>query len=313
MLNNLLFLGITFAIFWGTVFPLVSEALQGSKLTVGPPYFNQTVGPLMLLLILLMGIGPLMPWRKSSPRFLLRAFLPPALTALAVVLLAALLGARDVWASAAIFACAFTATVVLLEFGRGARARSEATGDSFPRALGGLIRRNHRRYGGYIVHLGIVVIALAMVSSHVYQIERQVSLKPGELVEVAGYRLRFDRLEERQEPGVRVVAAPIALVDGGRSELLLPTKNFHQHFERQPATGVAIRTTPREDLYVVLTGWEPDGAASFLIFVNPLVVWIWIGGVVVLLGSVITLWPARSPTFVPAARPSGAYAPQGAR
>jgi cytochrome c-type biogenesis protein CcmF len=313
LLNNLLFVGITFAIFWGTVFPLVSEALQGSKLTVGPPYFNQTVGPLLLLLLLLMGIGPLMPWRKSTPRFLLRAFLPPALTALGVVLLAALLGAREIWASAAIFACAFTATVILVEFWRGMQARRAATGAPYPLALAGLIRRNNRRYGGYIVHLGIVMIGLAMVSSHVYQVERQVTLKPGESVEVAGYRLRFDRLQERQEPGVRIVAAPLTVSEGGRSEVLVPTKNFHRNFERQPATGVAIRTTLREDLYLVLAGWEPDGAASFLIFVNPLVVWIWTGGLVVLFGSFVALWPDRVPSLAAAPRSVGAYAARGAR
>ena len=313
LLNNLLFLGITFAVFWGTIFPLVSEALQGSKLTVGPPYFNQTAGPMLLVLILLMGIGPLMPWRKTTPRHLLRSFLPPATAGAAVTLALALLGVRAPWAVVAVFVCTFTAATMLLEFTRGTAARHAAVGESYPRALLGLIRRNNRRYGGYVVHLGVVMLSLAIVASHFYQQERQVNLKPGESVEIGTYRLTFQQIRERTTPGVRIVEAPVELrVDDRPAELLFPSKSFHRHFERQPSTGVIIRSTALEDLYVVLAGWEQDGSASFLIFLNPLVIWLWVGGLVVLIGSFLTLWPDRVPRLAPALRPAGGLAVSGA-
>jgi cytochrome c-type biogenesis protein CcmF len=313
LLNNLLFLGITFAVFWGTVFPLISEATQGSKLTVGPPYFNQTAGPLLLLLVLLMGIGPLMPWRKATPERLLVSFLPQLGVGAVVSGLMAVGGTREPWALIAVFLCAFTASTMLLEFWRGATARHVSLGEAYPVALIRLIRRNNRRYGGYVVHLGVVTLSLAIVASSFYQQERHVSLKPGDVVEVGAYRLTFDRLRERTEPGVRVVEAPLTLqTDSGVSESLYPSKNFHKHFERQPSTGVIIRSTVLEDLYVVLAGWEPDGSASFLIFINPLVIWLWIGGLIVLLGSFITLWPDRYPRTVPVVRPAAGLAVSGA-
>jgi cytochrome c-type biogenesis protein CcmF len=313
LLNNLLFLGITFAIFWGTIFPLVSEALQGNKLTVGPPYFNQTVGPMLLVLILLMGIGPLMPWRKTTPRHLLRSFLSPGAAGAGMTLGLVMLGVREPWAAVAVFVCAFTGTTMLLEFARGTAARRTAVGESYPRALLGLIRRNNRRYGGYVVHLGVVMLSLAIVGSSFYQQERQVMLKPGESVEIGPYGLTFQQIRERTAPGVRIVEAPLELrVEGGPRELLFPSKSFHRHFERQPSSGVVIRSTALEDLYIVLAGWEPDGSASFLIFLNPLVIWLWIGGLVVLVGSFVTLWPDRVPRPVPALQPAGGLAVSGA-
>jgi cytochrome c-type biogenesis protein CcmF len=313
LLNNLLFLGIVFAIFWGTIFPLISEALQGSKLTVGPPYFNQTVGPILLLLILLMGVGPVLPWRRTNQRYLRRTFLPLVGLTAALAAAAVLAGLHEPWAILAVFLCVFAAAAALLEFGRGALARHTATGESLPAALLGLVRRNSGHYGGYVVHLGVVTISLAVVASHFYQQERQAHLGPGEAVEVGPYRLAFQRLQERIEPGVRIVEAPLVLAVGGRTmEVLQPAKSFYRNFERQPSTGVVIRSTALEDLYVVLAGWEADGSASFLIYVNPLVVWIWIGGLIVLFGSFITLWPERSARTVAVVRPRGELAVSGA-
>jgi cytochrome c-type biogenesis protein CcmF len=310
LLNNLLFLGIVFAIFWGTIYPLVSEAIQGTKLTVGPPYFNQTVGPLLLVLILLMGIGPLMPWRKSTPSHLARIAAPPAAVGLVASLVVLVLGVRQPWALLGVFLCAFTAATVLAEFVRGAGARHEATGEALPTALFGLVRRNNRRYGGYVVHLGMVIVALAIVGSSFYQEEHQVRLMPGESTDIGRYRLTFQQVSERSEPNARVVEAALSL--GGTGETLRPSKSFFRNFERQPSTGVSIRTTPLDDLYVVLAGWEPDGSASFLLFVNPLVLWLWIGGLVVLFGSFIILWPDRYPRVIAATRPAGGLAVSGA-
>jgi cytochrome c-type biogenesis protein CcmF len=315
LLNNLLFLGITFAIFWGTIFPLISEAAEGTRVTVGPPFFNQTVGPLLLALIFVMGVGPLMPWRKTSRQYLLRSFAPPlGIGASAALLGIILVGVSRPWAMLAFFLCAFSAATVLLEFARGAAARHASVGETYLVALASLVRRNNRRYGGYVAHFGVVVIALGIVASSFYQDERQVNLKPGESVQLGDYRLTFQRLVERAEPGVRVVAAPLTLEANGRTiGEVAPSKNFHKNFERQPSSHIVIHTTPREDLYVFLAGWEPDGSASFMMFINPLVVWIWTGGLFVLAGTLVSLWPDRYARAVQVVRPAGRLAVSGAR
>ena len=310
LLNNLLFVALVFATFWGTIFPLVSEAFQGVKLTVGPPFFNQVNGPLMLGLIFLMGVGPLMPWRKASRQALGRNFGPPL--AFAVATGAALLfsiGPDRPPALVAFSCCAFVLATVVQEFWRGAIARHHATGESYLMALLGLVQRNNRRYGGYVVHLGVIVIAAGVTASSFYQLERQTKLRPGEAVSIGEYHLTYTGLRELAEPGARVVQAQVAveangvLVDG-----LAPDKRFYRNFERQPSTGVAIRSTALEDLYVVLVGWEADGSASFLVFVNPLVVWLWIGGIVAVFGAVVAMWPDPRPRAVPVRQPVGGMA-----
>ena len=313
LLNNLLFLGITFAIFWGTIFPLVSEAVQGANMTVGPPYFQQTVGPLLLLLVLLMGIGPLLPWRRASLPRLVESFAAPAAVGLVLAVVDLLIGAREPWAIVGLFVCGFTATSVLSEFARGTLARHRATGEPIPVALLGLVRRNRRRYGGYVVHAGVVLIGLAIVASSVYQQERLVNLKPGESVDIGRYRLTYQRVGERAEPGIRVVEATLAVEENGQpAELMKPAKNFHRGFERQPNSHIPIRSTALDDLYVVLAGWENDGSASFTIFLNPLVVWIWVGGIVMLLGTAVSMWPESASQPAPARQPAGGLAASGA-
>jgi len=293
LLNNLLFLGLVFAIFWGTIFPLVSEAVQGTKITVGPPFFNQVAGPIMIGLLVLMGVGPLMPWRRGTGVHLVRLFWPPVAFGVLVGLAVGLLKGFDQPKALASFgACAFVAATIALELFKGTVARHQATGESLPIALANLISRNNRRYGGYVVHLGIVMVAVAVTASTGYQIEQAARLKPGESVNVGEYRLTFNGLRERQEPGVRILEAQLA-VEEDRQLLgtLITDKRFYQGFERQPSTSVGIRTTPFDDLYVVLAGWETDGSASLMVFVNPLVIWLWLGGIVAVAGGLIALWP----------------------
>jgi cytochrome c-type biogenesis protein CcmF len=314
LLNNFLFVALVFSIFWGTIFPVVSEAFQGVRLTVGPPFFNQIAGPIMIALVFLMGVGPLMPWRKASRATLQSNFGPPIAVAACVTLgVLIAVGAQQVMALLATFATTFAASTVAQEFWRGTLARRHATGESNALAFAGLIRRNRRRYGGYIVHLGIVMVAAAVTASTAYQIERQVKLRPGDVVEVGRFRLAYTGLEERREPGVRIVEGRMAIESGDRLVgLLTPDKRFHRNFERQPSSNVAIRTSALEDLYVVLVGWEQDGAASFLIFVNPLVVWLWIGGLVALGGTLVSLWPASRAQPAELARPVRGMATSGA-
>jgi len=300
LMNNLLFLGLVFAIFWGTIFPLVSEAVQGTKITVGPPFFNQVAGPIMIVLIALMGVGPLMPWRKGRAESLIRLFAPPVLFAvLAAIGVGLFKGFDQPKALASFGACAFVAATIATELSKGTLARRQATGETVLGALGNLISRNNRRYGGYVVHLGIVMIAVAVTASSAYQLEQSTRLQPGASMAIGEYRLTFNGLRERSEPGVRIVEAQLAVeADRELVGTLITDKRFYRGFERQPSTSVGIRTSPADDLYVVLAGWEADGSASFMVFVNPLVIWIWLGGIVAAAGTLVAMWPQPRPGLV---------------
>jgi len=290
LINNLLFLGIVFAIFWGTIYPLVAEAVANAKVSVGPPYFKQVAGPLLGGVVLLMGIGPLMPWRRAAREQLLNNFLIPVSgTAIGLVILI-VGGVRDPFAAIGFGLCLFVLGTILQEFTRGALARHHATGENYLVALGSLIRRNNRRYGGYIVHLAILLIGAGAVGSQVYQQQTQASLAPGESVTLAGYTVTAHGIETNTLPGVKVIDGVLSV----NGEDLRPARQFFDNFPQQPSTRVGLRSTPFEDLYVVLGGWEGDGPTakiSVALFVNPLVSWIWTGGVLLLFGTLVTLWP----------------------
>jgi cytochrome c-type biogenesis protein CcmF len=306
LLNNLLFLGLVFAIFWGTIFPLVSEFVQGTKITVGPPFFNQVAGPIMIALLALMGVGPLMPWRKGNGSNLVQLFAAPVVFGVAVgVIVGFTLGFDQPKALISFAVCAFVAATIFSEVVRGTLARHQATGENVAAALANLISRNNRRYGGYIVHLGIVMIAVAVTASSMYQVEQMARLNPGESISVSEYRLTYNGLVERAEPGVRILEAQLAVESGGQLQGTLVTdKRFYRGFERQPSTSVGIRTTPFDDLYVVLAGWEQDDSASFMVYVNPMVIWIWLGGVMAVGGGLVALWPERRARTVTVASPT---------
>ncbi len=303
LLNNLILVGITFATFWGSVFPLVTEAVRGVKLTVGPPYFNRVDGPLFLVLIALMGIGPLLPWRRASTSTLKRNFAAPIIVACASTIALLIGGVRLLPANVALFLCAFVLGTMGQEFWWGMRVRMRA-GQNPIRALVNLVRSNRRRYGGYVVHIGIILIGIGITGSQFYQIQDNPTMKAGQTVTVGRYDLTMLSLHEGAFPGYRDVWADLAVrQDGQLVEAIQPAREFHVNFELEPNSKVALRTTPLDDLYVVLTGWQPDGSASFFIFVNPLVVWLWIGGVVLLIGASITLWPEAEPAYALAIRP----------
>jgi cytochrome c-type biogenesis protein CcmF len=305
LLNNLLLVGVTFATFWGSIFPLVTEALQGVKLTVGPPYFNRVDGPLFLALIALMGIGPLLPWRKASTSTLRRNFAAPLILATVSTIVLLVIGVRLLPADVALFLCAFVLGTIFQEFFWGTRVRIRA-GQNPVQALVNLVRSNRRRYGGYVVHLGIILIGIAITGSQFYQIQDNTTIKAGQSVSVGRYDLTMLGLHEGAFPGYRQVWVDLAVrQDGQVVDPIQPSRQFHVNFELEPNSKVALRTTPLDDLYVVLTGWQPDGSASFFIFVNPLVVWLWVGGVVLLLGALITLWPEAEPAYALATRPVG--------
>ncbi|GAC1315769.1 MAG: heme lyase CcmF/NrfE family subunit [Chloroflexota bacterium] len=297
LVNNLLFLGVTFAIFWGTIYPLVAEALADQKVSVGPPYFQQVAGPLLGAVILLMGIGPLLPWRRASRIHLGNTFLVPVAAALVSLVVMVILSIRDPFALAGFGICVFVLGTIVQEFVRGALARKRIAGENYAWAVAQLIRRNNRRYGGYIVHLAMLLIGAGVIGSHVYQQQGQATLAPGQSMSLGSYTITAQGLQTIATPGSRTVQAVLDV--NGAS--LQPGKQYFDNFPQQPSTRVGLRSSVSEDLYVVLGGWEGDGPSarvSLAVFINPLVSWIWTGGLLLLVGTVVSLWPSPLPSRV---------------
>jgi cytochrome c-type biogenesis protein CcmF len=292
LLNNLILMGAAFATLWGTLFPMISEAVTGQKVAVSAPFFNQVNGPIFLVLMALIGVCPLIGWRRASPESLWRNFLWPLGGSLAFAGALFTLGVRQGYALLAFGICAFVVTTIVLEFWRGMQARRRMTGESPLTALVRLASKNRRRYGGYVVHLGVVLMAVGIVGSTFFKQETQASLAPGETLALGGYTLEYVKLAEvPAQNHVKVMATVNVYRDRRLLGVITPEKDYHRN-QPEPTTEVAIRTTP-EDLYVILAGWEADGAlASFKVVINPLVVWLWIGGVVLTAGTTFALWPS---------------------
>jgi cytochrome c-type biogenesis protein CcmF len=294
LLNNLLFLGIAASVFWGTVFPMISELFSGQKISVGPPFYNRVTGPQFAALVLLMGIAPLVAWRKASAQQLGRMLWIPFLSAIALVVLLFSAGIRSWGALLGFGIAAFVAFTTLTEFWRGTQARMRTTHENALTALFTLIARNRRRYGGYIIHLGVVLMTIGVVGTNFFQQETQGHLRPGEQLTLGRYVITFDSLDEFITNDDRQVARAIVSVhrDGRFVGELYPRRDFY-FTAQQPMTIPGVRSTVEDDVYVLLVSWEPIAAngATFKIYLNPLVNWIWAGGLVFILGTLVAAWP----------------------
>jgi len=292
--NNLLLVALTLTILWGVTFPILSEAVRGTAITVSKPYYNFFLRSFGLPLLLLMGIGPLVPWRRASLRSLERTFLWPLGIAVAagVVVIAFGGGSSKVGLITYTFA-AFVAASIGLEFVRGTRARHALTGGSWVVAFGGLVARNRRRYGGYVVHAAIVLLAVGIAGSSLYQTVREQKLQRGQSMTVAGYTLAYRSFQTKKGPN-SVESRALLAVSRGKHSLgtLDPGKNFYP-VEQQTSNEVAIRPNwaTGEDLYVIADQIDADGSVYFKVLVKPAVNLIWLAGFVFVLGSVIALWP----------------------
>ena len=311
LLNNVVFLAVAFTVFLGTVFPVLSEAVTGRRMNVGPPFFDHVVTPLAVVLLLLMGVGPLLPWRRASPASLRNNFLAPGAVGiiLALGLLAA--GMRAPGAVLAFALSGFVAGTVVLEFARGVRVRCAHGGEGPVRALAGLVLQHRRRYGGYIVHLGILLLFCGVTGSSVFSTQRLVTLRPGEAVEVGEYRVRYDGLRQSTGSGTLVITAALRAFSGGRDLGPLDARRTLFLTGQDSTTDIGLRSTLRDDLYVTLVGWTAGGDATLRLLVNPLVVWIWAGGLVLTAGAAIAMVPERRPARIREVVPAGAWSPGG--
>ncbi|HVH08372.1 MAG TPA: heme lyase CcmF/NrfE family subunit [Gemmatimonadales bacterium] len=305
LFNNLVFVAIAFSVLWGTLFPILSEWVRGTKITVGPPFFNTVNVPLGLLLLALTGMGPLIAWRRASLPNLRRQFAVP-LTAGGFTLLVLLVGGmRDLYALLAIALGGFVAATIAQEFGRGTSARHRQYGEPYLLAFARLVARNRRRYGGYIVHAGMVFLFVAFAGM-AFKTETEATLRPGESVSLKspyGQSYSFTHLGISQYDALnrQVTAATVEVrLDGRRIGFLTPEKR--QHVDAlgrptfQPSTEPAIMSMLREDLYGVLGGTvNGTEQAVFRFTINPLVWWVWYGGLVVALGGLIVMWPGGTP------------------
>ena len=307
--NNWILLFSAFFVLFATMFPTLSEALRGRRLTVGPPFFNKWMLPIGLILLLLTGIGPLLAWRKSTVRNLVEQFLWPSAAGIVTAVALFAVGVR-VWTSGACFAlCAFVVTTVLQELIRGAQVRKGATGTDIITAMIGLVGRSRRRYGGYIVHVGIVLMFLGFAGQGFHR-EEQVPLKVGQQTTVGPFTIRHDALRVTSDAQKQMVTADVSVFEGNKQiDQMRPARWFFVKHEDEPTTEVAIRRAVSEDLYLVLGSYNVSTQeATYKIVINPLVNWIWLGFAVMALGTGLALLPESAFAFASAKIPAGAAA-----
>jgi cytochrome c-type biogenesis protein CcmF len=310
LVNNLLFISILVICFLGVMFPLLSEVVTGQKVTVGPEWYERTTGPVWAGLLLLMGIAPLSAWRASTARTLGRAVWKPFIVSILALIGIISTGITHAGALLAFWLSAFVIAVTVYEFWRGASARRRHSGAPFLVALGRLIGRDRRRYGGYVIHLAVVLMAVGIIGIEIFQTETQGTIPLGGQLALGDYTITFDKLDEfNTADGRNVARAEVSVYkDGQFLQTVAPRRDYF--FEsRQPMTIPGLRSTLEDDLYILLVGWEPISAesATFKIYHNPLVNWVWIGSLVLILGTFIASWPSRERQAIEAPMPA-AYA-----
>ena len=295
LFNNLILVGATFAVFLGTMFPIISEAVTGAKITVGPPFFNKIIVPIALALLLVTGICPLIPWRKATWSNFRRNLLTPLVVALIGGTGLFLAGIRHGFALLTFTIAFFVTATIVLEFINGVNARRSLKSERFFTALVRLIWRNKRRYGGYVVHFGMVLIFVGITGSSAFRTSKEIHLKKGETTTLRNYSVTFEALTQFPTENKEVTSATLSLEkDGKWIGYVSPSIDTYNHGTVQNASEVAIKSTLKEDFYVILAGYETNEiAATFKLIINPLVIWIWIGGAVMAAGTFLVMLPDR--------------------
>jgi len=291
LLNNLFLVAAAFTVFFGTVFPLLSEAVRGVKISVGAPFFNLVNIPVFLSLLFLMGVGPLIAWRRASAENLKRNFLKPVLAGFVAAAALRAVGVANGLVLTAMGLVVFVASTIALDLFRAVRARRRS-GDGWSAATWGLLLRQNRRYGGFIVHLGILVVALGVAGSQAWSVQKEVTLDRGQSAELAGYHVRFDGLSASEESNHAKVTGAFTVTNrGAGGDVLHPAKKFYPQ-DQSPIAAVDYRLGFFEDIYVVLGDFANDGShATIKVQVNRMVSWLWMGGFVLTLGAALAILP----------------------
>jgi cytochrome c-type biogenesis protein CcmF len=295
LVNNLLFLSICFAVLWGIMFPVLSEAFLGQKQAVGVPFFNTVTLPMFLVLVFLMGFGPLVAWRKASWESIRRTFLKPFLSGLFVACLLVWAGVSSFLPILSYSLCWFVTMTILGELYRVAKVQRTSS-DNALHGTAQVLRRHKNRYGGYIVHFGVVVVTIGITASMAHKVEREFSLAPGQTYEVGRFVLSLDQMKEENLSNYDALVANVTLKKRHSGEVLQTLKPEVRVYRKNNETTheVALRMSPREDVYLVLAGVDESGTkAALKLFINPLQIWLWFGAMIMIVGTVIILLPHR--------------------
>ena len=293
LLNNLVFSAMAFSVFWGTTFPVLSEAVKGVKITVGPGFYNRVNVPIALVLMVLIGICPLLAWRKQAGQRLIKDLPLPGILGITGLLAAYAVGIRSLPTLLVMAFSGFILGSVLVEFYRGAAAKRKGGGGPLPVATVKMVLGSRRRYGGYIVHLGMVLIFIGLSGAPLKQ-EVSGTIRPNESISVGEYTLKYMNMKWVPTSDRLAVTTRLkAFHDNRAIGYLVPERRFYEKREDQPTSEVSILSNWKEDLYVALTGYNRDGRASFRVMVNPLVPWLWLGGYVTVLGVFLAVWPRK--------------------
>ena len=304
LLNNLLFMSILVVCFWGVIFPLISELFSGQKVTVGPPFYERATSPLFGALMLLMGIAPLSAWGHSTVKTLGRTLWKPAVAALVITVTLFFTYTQRIGALIGFFLVAFVILVTIYEYWRGAYARQRSQGENVFTAFWNLTGRNRRRYGGYIIHISMMLMAIGILGIEIFQKETQGTLQQGQTISLGTYEITYREIAQWDDlpSGVNYRRAVLDVYENGEYLGQLAPRIDYYYDSQQNMTIPGQRSTMRDDLYVLLVDWEPatSAGATFKIYVNPLVNWLWLGSFLFLAGVVIAAWPEKEAERVPA-------------
>jgi cytochrome c-type biogenesis protein CcmF len=295
LLNNLLLVGMAFTVLWGTLFPIISEAVTGNKITVGPPFFNQVMVPIGLILMFITGVCPLIAWRKASFSNLQKNFAYPATVGVVALVVLLAFGMRHLLAIISFSVAAFVLAAIMMEFARGAWVRREMTGENLLKALGTLVWRNKRRYGGYIVHTGVILFLIGTTGHFAFKDEVQQTIGKGESIVIGKYEVTYVDFTSRDTEEKRLGQALFTIKEDGRSIATVKPVREYYFQKDQKWTRIDRHSNLVRDVYVSLLEYEGAAGEQVLVKVdiNPLTIWLWIGGIVMVAGGVIAMWPDR--------------------
>ncbi|GAP22338.1 heme lyase CcmF/NrfE family subunit [Leptolinea tardivitalis] len=294
LFNNLIFISLFIVCFWGVVYPVISDVFTGQKVTVGPPFYERATAPLFAAMLLLMGIAPLTAWGHSTARTLGKSLIKPLLVAVLILIIIAASGVQSPGALLGFGLVSLVVTVTFYEYGRGVHIRSQQTGE--PVLLSGikLAGRNRRRYGGYIIHLGVVMMALGIIGIELFQTETQGTIARGQSLKLDDLTISFRDLAVFDTHDGRNIARAVVNIKQGDNVIgeIYPRRDYYYE-SQQPVTVPGVISTFAEDIYVILVDWQSISlqGATFKVYHNPLVKWLWLGGFVFILGTLLASWP----------------------